>query len=46
MLTGMRARLETMWMRRKKHRKPTMDQLRMWVTEGIVLDIVKIGQYL
>jgi hypothetical protein len=35
-----------MWMRRKKHRKPMMDQRRMWRTEGIVLDSVKIGLYI
>ena len=29
-------------MRRKKHRKPIMDQRRMWMTEGIVLESVKI----
>jgi len=33
-------------MRRKKHRKPMMDQRRMWTTEGIVLESVKIGQYI
>jgi len=33
-------------MRRKKHRKPTMDQRRMWRIEGIVLETVKIGQYI
>jgi len=33
-------------MRRKKHRKPMMDQRRMWRTEGIVLESVKIGQYI
>jgi hypothetical protein len=26
-------------MRRKKHRKPMMDQHRMWRTEGIVGDV-------
>jgi len=30
-------------MRRKKHRKPMMDQRRMWRTEGIVLESVTIG---
>ena len=30
---------------RKKHRKPMMDQRRMWRTEGIVLESVKIGRY-
>ena len=45
MLTGMSA---TMWMRmrRNKPRKPMMDQCRMWRTEGIVLESVKIGQYI
>ena len=45
MSTGMRARmgLMLMRMRRKKHRKPMMDQRRIWRTEGIVLDSVKIG---
>ena len=28
-----------MRMRRKKHRKPMMDQRRMWRTEGIVGDV-------
>ena len=34
----MRARMATMGirMRRKKHRKPMMDQRRMWKTKGIV----------
>ena len=40
MSTGMRARMATMrmrmQMRMKKHRKPMMDQCRMWRTEGIV----------
>jgi hypothetical protein len=44
--TGMRARMAMLQMqiRRKKHRKPMMDQRRMWRTEGIVLESVKIGQ--
>jgi hypothetical protein len=47
MSTGMRARMATMRMsRRKKHRKPMTDQRRMWRTEGIVLESVKIGQYM
>jgi len=46
MSTGMRVRMPTMGMRRKKHRKPMMDQCRMWRTEGIVLESVKIGQYI
>jgi hypothetical protein len=33
-------------MRSNKHRKPMMDQRRMWRTEGIVLESVKIGQYI
>jgi len=33
-------------MRRNKHHKPMMDQRRMWRTEGIVLESVKIGQYI
>jgi hypothetical protein len=38
MSMGMRARMATMQMRmkRKKHRKPMMDQRRIWRTEGIV----------
>jgi hypothetical protein len=35
-----------MRMRRKKHHKPMMDQSRMWRTEGIVLETVKIGLYI
>jgi len=31
---------------RKKHRKPMMDQRRMWRTEGIVLESLKISLYL
>jgi hypothetical protein len=48
MSTGMRARMATMrmQMRRKKLRKPMMDQHRMWRTEGIVPDSVKIGLYI
>jgi hypothetical protein len=48
MSTGMRARMAMMRMRirRKKHRKPMMDQRRMWWTEGKVLESVKIGQYI
>jgi len=38
--------MATMRMGRKKHRKPTMDTHRMWWTEGIVLQSVKIGQYI
>jgi len=38
MSTGIRARMAMMRMRMrwKKHRKPMMDQHRMWTTEGIV----------
>jgi len=46
MLTGMRVRMVMMQMRRKTHRKPMMDQHRMWRTEGIVLESVNIGQYI
>jgi len=45
MLTGMSATMQ-MQMRRNKNRKPMMDQRRMWRTEGIVLESVKIGQYI
>ena len=33
-------------MRRKKHLKPMMDQRRMGRTEVIVIESVKIGQYI
>jgi hypothetical protein len=33
-------------MRRKKQHKPMMDQRRMWRTEGIVLESVKIRLYI
>jgi hypothetical protein len=46
MLMGMRARMAAMRMRRKKHRKLMMDQCRMWRTEDIVLESVKIGPYI
>ena len=46
MSMGMRARMAKVQMRRKKHRKPMMDQRRMWRTEGIVLESVTIGQYI
>ena len=46
MSTGMRARMATIRMRRKKHCKPMMDQRRILGTEGIVLESVKIGQYI
>jgi len=42
---GMSATIR-MRMRRNKHRKPMMDQRRMWRTEGTVLESVKIGQYI
>jgi hypothetical protein len=45
MLTGMSATIR-MRIRRNMHRKPMMDQLRMWRTVGIVLESVKIGQYI
>jgi hypothetical protein len=45
MLTGMSATMR-MRMRRNKYRKLMMDQLRMWTTEGIVLESVKIGHYI
>ena len=45
MLTDVSAKMR-MRMRRNKHRKPMMDQRRMWRTEGIVLESVKIGQYI
>jgi hypothetical protein len=35
----MKARIATMRMRRKKYRKPMMDQYRMWRTESIVGDV-------
>ena len=35
-----------MRMRRKNHRKSMLDQHRMWRTEGIVLDSVKIVLYI
>jgi len=38
--------MATMRMGRKKHCKLTMDQHRMWRTEGIVPERVKIGQYI
>jgi hypothetical protein len=45
MLTGMSSTMR-MWMRRNKNRQPLMDQRRMWRTESIVLESVKIGQYI
>jgi hypothetical protein len=48
MWTGMGATIVTMRMRmkRKKHRKPMMDQCRLSRTGGIVLESVKIRQYI
>jgi hypothetical protein len=54
MCTGMTARMATMQMqmemRRKKHRKPMMDQRRMWRTAGIVAltceQVISIGMSL
>jgi hypothetical protein len=48
MSMGMGERMVTVriQMRRKKHCKPMIDQRRMWSTEGIVLESVKIGQYI
>jgi len=40
MSTGMSVRMATM------HRKPMMDQRRMWRTKGIVLESVKIRPYI
>jgi hypothetical protein len=45
MLTGMSAMMQ-MRIRRNKHPKPMMDHRRMLRTEGIVLESVKIGQYM
>jgi hypothetical protein len=54
MLMSMRARMARMatmatmgmQIRRNQHRKPMMDQRRMWSDEGIVLDSVKVGLYI
>jgi len=48
MLMGMSAKMAPMQMRmrRKKHRRLMMDQNGMWRTEGIILESVKIGQYI
>jgi hypothetical protein len=48
MSTGMSARKATMRMRmkRNKHRKAMMDQRRMWMTEGVVLESLNIGLYI
>jgi hypothetical protein len=45
MLTGMSATIR-MRMMRNKYRKPMMDKRRMWRTEGIVLESVKIEKYI
>jgi hypothetical protein len=46
MSTGRRMRMAIIWMRmrRKKPRKLMMYQCRMWRTEGIVVESLKIGQ--
>jgi len=48
MSTGMSARMRMMRMsmRRNQHYNPIMHQHRMWRTEGIVLESVKIGLYI
>jgi len=48
MSTYMIARMVTLRIRmcRKMHRKQMMNQRRMWRTEGIVLESVKIRQYI
>ena len=48
MSTGMSASMAMIriQMIRTKHCKPMMDRHRMWRTHGIVLDSVKIGQYM
>jgi hypothetical protein len=35
-----------MRMRKTKHCKPMKHQRRLWRTEGVVLESVKIGQYI
>jgi len=35
-----------MWMWREKHHKLMMNQCRIWRTEGILLESVKIVQYI
>jgi hypothetical protein len=46
--TGMRERMATirMRMRKKKYRKPMMDQRRMRRTEGIVIEILNVRLYI
>jgi hypothetical protein len=48
MSTGKMAWMATVWieMRRTMHRKLMIDQHRMWRTEGLVPDSVKIGLYI
>jgi hypothetical protein len=48
MWMDMRATIATMQMqmRQKEHHKLIMDLRRLWRTEGIVLESVKIGQYI
>ena len=48
MLISMSASMVTMRMqiRRNKYCNPMMDQCRMWRTEGIVLESVKIELYI
>jgi hypothetical protein len=48
MSMGMSASMAAMWMRMRRitHCKPMMDQRRMWRTEGIVLESVKIALYI
>jgi hypothetical protein len=45
---GMSETMETMriQLRWKKHRKLMMDRRRLWRTEHVILQIVKIGQYI
>jgi len=43
MSTGMRARMATMRMRRKKHPKLMIDQRRMWRPQGIVEPVMSTG---
>jgi len=48
MMTSIRASMVKMQMRMRKnrHRKPMMDQRRIWRTEGILLESMKIGLYI
>jgi hypothetical protein len=48
MSTGMRVMMVTVGIqiRRKMHLKPMMDQYRMWRTEGMALESVKIARYI